>query len=37
MVVECMSNTAYFYSAYINITKDLVETGGNQNKSYTSS
>lgn len=33
-MVEFMSNTAYFY---INVTQDLVETGGNGNKSYTSS
>lgn len=37
MVVEYTSNTAYFYSTYINVTKDLAETGGNGNKSYTTS
>lgn len=37
MVAEYMSSTAYFYTAYVNVTKDLVETGGNGNKSYTSS
>lgn len=27
MVTEFKSNTVYFYSAYTNVLKDLVETG----------
>lgn len=37
MVVGFKSNTVYFYSAYTNVIKNLVETGGNGIKSYTSS
>lgn len=37
MDVEFKSNTVYFYSAYMNVIKGLVETGANGTKSSTSS